>query len=255
MASKGPTILVLMCGGPVDVTFAKNDPKISAILWVGYPGQAGGTAIADVIFGTTNPGGKLPMTWYPQDYVSKIAMTDLDMRSNPRTGYPGRTYRFYKGPVVFPFGFGLSYGRFTQTLAQAPSKVMVPLSTNYASKNVTMLKNTVRVLHTNCDTPSLSLHIDVNNMGEHDGAHTILVFSTPPGDTQMPEKQLVGFKKVHVMAGSRQRVRMNIHLCKHLSVSDEFGIRRIPMGTHTLHIGDEIKHQLSLEVDLGNTMT
>lgn len=55
-ASKGPVVLVLMCGGPVDVSFAKNDPKISAILWVGYPGQAGGTAIADVLFGTTNPG-------------------------------------------------------------------------------------------------------------------------------------------------------------------------------------------------------
>lgn len=55
-AARGPVILVIMSGGPVDVTFAKNDPKISAILWVGYPGQAGGTAIADVIFGTTNPG-------------------------------------------------------------------------------------------------------------------------------------------------------------------------------------------------------
>lgn len=55
-ASRGPTILVLMCGGPVDVTFAKNDPRIAAILWVGYPGQAGGAAIADVLFGTFNPG-------------------------------------------------------------------------------------------------------------------------------------------------------------------------------------------------------
>lgn len=55
-ASKGPVILVLMCGGPVDVSFAKNDPKISAILWVGYPGQAGGAALAEVLFGATNPG-------------------------------------------------------------------------------------------------------------------------------------------------------------------------------------------------------
>lgn len=55
-ASRGPTILVLMSGGPIDVSFAKNDPKIGAIFWVGYPGQAGGTAIADVLFGTTNPG-------------------------------------------------------------------------------------------------------------------------------------------------------------------------------------------------------
>lgn len=55
-ASRGPTVLVLMSGGPIDVTFAKNDPRVSAILWVGYPGQAGGAAIADVLFGTTNPG-------------------------------------------------------------------------------------------------------------------------------------------------------------------------------------------------------
>ena len=56
MASRGPTILVLMSGGPIDVSFANNDPRIGAILWVGYPGQAGGTAIADVLFGAHNPG-------------------------------------------------------------------------------------------------------------------------------------------------------------------------------------------------------
>lgn len=55
-ASKGPTILVLMSGGPVDITFAKNNPRIVGILWAGYPGQAGGAAIADILFGTTNPG-------------------------------------------------------------------------------------------------------------------------------------------------------------------------------------------------------
>lgn len=253
MASRGPTILVLMCGGPVDVSFAKNDPRISAILWVGYPGQAGGTAIADVLFGTTNPGGKLPVTWYPQDYVSKIAMTDLAMRANPSRGYPGRTYRFYRGPMVFPFGFGLSYTRFTQSLAQAPTKAQVPLASLYANTNITTFttRNAIRVLHTNCDTPSLSLHLEVKNTGDVDGAHTILVFSTPPVGKWAPEKKLIGFKKVHVLASSQKRVRMNIHVCKHLSVVDEFGISRIPMGEHTLHIGDEIKHQLSLEVSLG----
>ncbi|XP_021730258.1 beta-D-xylosidase 1-like [Chenopodium quinoa] len=252
LASRGPTILVLMCGGPVDVTFAKNDPKIGAIIWVGYPGQAGGTAIADVIFGTTNPGGKLPNTWYPQSYVSKIAMTDLAMRASSSNGYPGRTYRFYKGPVVFPFGFGLSYTRFTQSLAQAPTKVMVPLANQYINSNMTSFnKNAIKVLHTQCDNaPSLDLHIDVKNKGKVDGSHTVLVFSTPPEGIKSPEKQLIGFKRIHVLAGSKQRVKMNIHVCKHLSRADEFGVRRIPVGEHTLHIGDDLIHKLSLHIDI-----
>lgn len=56
-AAKKPVVLVLLCGGPVDISFAKNDPKIGSILWAGYPGGAGGQAIADIIFGQYNPGG------------------------------------------------------------------------------------------------------------------------------------------------------------------------------------------------------
>lgn len=55
-SSRGPVVLVIMSGGPLDVRFARNDPKITTIIWAGYPGQSGGTAIADVLFGTTNPG-------------------------------------------------------------------------------------------------------------------------------------------------------------------------------------------------------
>lgn len=73
-ASRGPTILVLMSGGPIDVSFAKNDPKIGAIFWVGYPGQAGGTAIADVLFGTTNPGTSSFVTLIQWDQICKQLM-------------------------------------------------------------------------------------------------------------------------------------------------------------------------------------
>jgi hypothetical protein len=61
-ASKGPVVLVLMSGGPIDIAFALNDPRIAAILWAGYPGQAGGQAIADVIFGHHNPGSSLNLS-------------------------------------------------------------------------------------------------------------------------------------------------------------------------------------------------
>ncbi|XP_059646918.1 putative beta-D-xylosidase [Cornus florida] len=249
-ASRGPTVLVLMSGGPIDVSFAKNDPHISAIVWAGYPGQAGGTAIADVLFGTTNPGGKLPMTWYPQNYVAKVPMTIMDMRANPSKGYPGRTYRFYKGSVVFPFGYGMSYTTFTHTLANAPTLISVPLARSHGIENSTMLRNAIRVTHTNCDTLSLRVHIDVKNTGAIDGTHTLLVFSAPPAGKWAPNKQLVGFEKVHVVGGGQQRVRVDIEVCKHLSVVDQFGIRRIPMGEHSLHIGD-LKHSLSLQAALG----
>ncbi|KAF5752154.1 putative beta-D-xylosidase [Tripterygium wilfordii] len=250
-ASRGPTILVLMCGGPVDVSFAKNDPKIGAILWVGYPGQAGGTAIADVLFGTSNPGGKLPMTWYPQEYLARVPMTNMAMR--PFGGYPGRTYRFYKGPVVFPFGYGLSYTSFTHSLVQGPPAVVsVQLTSFNAFQNSTVSSKAVKVTHTSCDTISpQGIHIDVKNTGEMDGTHTLLVFSSPPAGKWSSEKQLIGFEKVRVPAQSQQRVEINIHVCKHLSVVDQFGVRRIPIGKHNLHIGD-VKHSIVLQASLGD---
>uniref|UniRef100_A0A2N9IPZ1 Uncharacterized protein n=1 Tax=Fagus sylvatica TaxID=28930 RepID=A0A2N9IPZ1_FAGSY len=135
-ASKGPTILVLMSGGPIDLAFAKNDPRIGAILWAGYPGQAGGAAIADILFGAYNPGGRLPMTWYPQDYLTNLPMTTMAMRSSK--SYPGRTYRFYKGSVVYKFGYGISYTKFVHTIASAPTVVSIPLDGRHARGNTTI---------------------------------------------------------------------------------------------------------------------
>ncbi|KAL9994034.1 putative xylan 1,4-beta-xylosidase [Helianthus debilis subsp. tardiflorus] len=246
-SSRGPCVLVIMSGGPLDITFAKRDPLILAIIWAGYPGQAGGTAIADVLFGTTNPGGKLPMTWYPQEYLAKVPMTNMGMRADPAHNYPGRTYRFYKGPVVYPFGHGLSYTTFHHSIAQAPTSLSVPmLPIHLENNNATTLTNGVRISHTKCSTLLTTLHINVKNTGTMDGTHTMMVFSSPPEGKWATNKQLVGFQKVHVVAGGLQRVALDLHVCKHMSVVDQFGIRRVPMGEHTLHIGD-IKHSLTIK--------
>ncbi|TKY61728.1 beta-D-xylosidase 2 [Spatholobus suberectus] len=247
-ASKGPTILVLMSGGPVDITFAKNDPRVVGILWAGYPGQAGGAAIADTLFGTANPGGKLPVTWYPEEYLTKLPMTNMAMRASKSAGYPGRTYRFYNGRVVYPFGHGLTYTHFVHTLASAPTVVSVPVN-GHRRANVTNFSNrAIRVTHTRCGKLSITLQVDVKNVGSRDGTHTLLVFSAPPagGGQWALEKQLVAFEKVHVPAKGQQRVGVNIHVCKLLSVVDRSGIRRIPLGEHSLHIGD-VKHSVSLQ--------
>ncbi|CAM8894368.1 unnamed protein product [Rhodiola kirilowii] len=244
-ASRGPTILVLMSGGPIDITFAKNDPKIAGIVWAGYPGQSGGSAIADVLFGTHNPEGKLPMTWYPQEYLKNLPMTTMSMRPSHSTGYPGRTYRFYKGPVVYPFGHGMSYSKFVHTLVDAPTLIPIPLTGNNAH-NASQAGRAIKVTHAKCDKISLTLIVDIRNDGSKDGSDTLLVFSNPPAGHWAPHKQLVAFHKVRIPAKMQERVWINIHVCKFLSVVDRVGTRRIPLGQHVLHIG-EVRHIVSVQ--------
>ncbi|KAM7274542.1 hypothetical protein ACFE04_016408 [Oxalis oulophora] len=255
-ASNGPVVFVLMSGGPIDVSFAENDHRISAILWVGYPGQAGGAAIADAVFGTTNPEGKLPMTWYPQSYLKNLAMTTMDMRPNPSTKYPGRTYRFYKGAVIYPFGHGLSYTTFQHTIVAAPRTVSIPLdghrrgsAANTTTSTTALSGKAIRVNHAKCSKISIKLQVDILNIGSFDGSQTLLVYSTPPQGSSnwaAPEKQLVAFRKVSVPAKGQRRVGISIHVCKYLSVVDKFGIRRIPLGEHSIFLGD-LKHSVSIK--------
>ncbi|PUZ45777.1 hypothetical protein GQ55_8G251900 [Panicum hallii var. hallii] len=257
-AAKGPVILVLMSGGPIDIAFALNDPRIAGILWAGYPGQAGGQAIADVIFGHHNPGGKLPMTWYPQDYLQKAPMTNMAMRANPKSGYPGRTYRFYTGPTVLPFGHGLSYTQFTHSLAHAPAQLTVQLAGGHAA--ATSLLNAtrsggsaraVRVAHARCEGLAVPVHVDVRNVGGRDGAHSVLVYHAAPRSAAVagaPARQLVAFEKVHVPAGGVARVEMAVGVCEGLSVADRDGVRRIPVGEHSLMIG-ELTHSVTIGVE------
>ncbi|KAG2559221.1 hypothetical protein PVAP13_8NG292100 [Panicum virgatum] len=262
-ASKGPVVLVLMSGGPIDIAFALNDPRIAAILWAGYPGQAGGQVIADVIFGNHNPGGKLPMTWYPQDYLQKAPMTNMAMRANPKTGYPGRTYRFYTGPMILPFGHGLSYTQFTHSLAHAPAQLTVQLAGGRAAAAAaTSLLNAtrsgggsssagaVRVAHARCEGLSVPVHVDVRNVGDRDGAHAVLVYHAAPRSAVAgaPARQLVAFEKVHVPAGGVARVEMTVGVCEGLSVADRDGVRRIPVGEHRLMIG-ELTHSVTIGVE------
>lgn len=191
------------------------------------------------------------MTWYPQEYLAKVPMTYMGMHADPSRGYPGRTYRFYKGPVVFPFGFGLSYTSFRQTLAHGPTKVSIPYTSRKSFKNTTMLSNGIRVSHTNCLALNLGLHIDVENIGDMDGTHTLMIFTSAPSvEKAQMEKKLVAFEKVHVIVGAKQRVRIDLDACSHFSVVDQFGIRRIPMGEHHLDFGEDFKHIITLQQDM-----
>ncbi|XP_074380768.1 putative beta-D-xylosidase 7 [Apium graveolens] len=241
-AAKKPVILVLLCGGPVDVSFAKYNPKIGGILWAGYPGEAGGTALAEIIFGDHNPGGKLPLTWYPKDFV-KVPMTDMRMRPQPSKSYPGRTYRFYTGKKVYPFGFGLSYSRYSYNIVSVTESqhYLNPLSVKQGLANSSSAQYMlVSELGTeSCEKARFSATVEVQNHGEMAGKHPVLLFVKQAKHSEgMPMKQLVGFQSVALDGGQKAAVEFTLNPCKHLSVADENGQMLINAGSQHLVVGD-----------------
>ncbi|KAF3775602.1 Beta-xylosidase/alpha-L-arabinofuranosidase 2 [Nymphaea thermarum] len=235
-ASKGPVVLVIMSGGPLDISFAKASDKISSILWVGYPGEKGGTAIADVIFGRYNPCGRLPVTWYPQSFADSVPMTNMNMRPDPSTGYPGRTYRFYTGEAVYSFGDGLSYSRYNHVLVRAPNSVSLALESGHPCfsqecEAVDMAENI-------CQELAFDIHLKVQNVGSMHGSHTVFLFFTPPSLTgKSPKKQLIGFEKAYVMSKGEELVQFQVNVCKDLSTVNELGERKLLLGSHVLQSG------------------
>lgn len=143
-----------------------------AILQAWYPGQAGGTAIVDVLFGDYNPAGRLPVTFYK----SIAQVPDFENYS-----MKGRTYRYMQQEPLFPFGHGLSYTDFTYGEAK--------LSKNTIAKGENVI-----------------LTIPVSNVGQRDGEEVVQVYLKRPGDKEGPRYTLRAFKRVHISAGGTESV-------------------------------------------------
>jgi len=155
--------------------FVPETQSCAAILQAWYPGQAGGTAIANVLFGNCNPSGKLPVTFYKN--VEQIPdFEDYSMK--------GRTYRFMSG-ALYPFGFGLSYTTFSVGKAQ--------LSRNE-------IKN----------DESAELTVAVTNTGKLDGTEIVQVYIHRVDDTDGPIKTLRGFQRVVVAAGETKELTIDL---------------------------------------------
>ncbi|KAL8058446.1 hypothetical protein ABFX02_03G018700 [Erythranthe guttata] len=233
-AAKNPVILVLLCGGPVDISFAKDNPKIGGILWAGYPGGAGGKAIAEIIFGDHNPGGRLPVTWYPKDF-NKIPMTDMRMRPDPSSGYPGRTYRFYQGETVYEFGYGLSYSNYSyKFVSVGQSKLDVKLE-NSGDISVSDIG------YETCEKAKYSVIVSVENEGDMVGKNPVLLFAKRDQVVKgSPVKQLVGFQPVRLNAKEKDNVEFEVNPCEHLSRASEDGTMVIESGAYHLIVGDQV---------------
>ncbi|XP_015963320.1 probable beta-D-xylosidase 6 [Arachis duranensis] len=255
-ASKSPVILVLTGGGPLDVSFAERNQQIGSILWVGYPGEAGGKALAEIIFGVVNPAGRLPVTWYPESFTN-VPMTDMSMRADPSRGYPGRTYRFYTGSRVYGFGHGLSYSDYSYKFLSAPSKLSLSKTIKHNSRKSLLsqlMKADYKVDYVrvdelqSCSSLSFSVHISVTNLGELDGSHVVLLFSRGPKVFEgSPEAQLVGFSRVHTTSYESTETSVLVDPCEHLSFADEQGKKILPLGNHILSLGD-VEHTFLIEM-------
>lgn len=201
-ATGKPVILVLMAGSAISVNWAQE--HVDAILYAGYPGEEGGNAVADVLFGDYNPAGRLPVTYYKS--VDQLpAFENYDME--------GRTYRYFKAAPLYPFGYGLSYTTF------AYSDLKVPATIN-AGDNV-------------------PVSVTVTNIGAKDGDEVVQLYLTDEkASTPRPVRQLEGFKRVHLKAGESKTVEFTIN-DRQLSIIDSKDKRTIEAGWFTVSVGGE----------------
>lgn len=195
-----PLVVVLMNGSAIDLSWAKDNA--AAILEAWYPGQSGGLAVASVLAGKSDPGGRLPLTFY-RGLADLPPFDDYAMK--------GRTYRYYAGTPVYPFGAGLSYTSFSY----APLRIE---PVGGAPENGVVVST------------------EIANTGRRDGDEIAQLYLTPPSFEGAPRLALRGFQRVSLKAGERRQV--SFHLSpRDLSFVTRDGIRQLTPGQYRLSVG------------------
>lgn len=198
-----PVVVVLLNGSALAVNWA-ND-HVRAILDAWYPGEEGGTALADVLFGDYNPGGRLPVTFYKS--VDQLPpFTDYSMQ--------GRTYRYFKGEPLYPFGFGLSYSKF-----------------KYDNLRLSATKITAGA--------ELKITATVKNVGDREGDEVIQLYvSNLTASVPVPIRSLAGVKRVFLRPGEKRDVTFTLN-SEQMSIINDNGKRMIEPGRFKVTVGGE----------------
>ena len=193
-----PTVIVLMAGSAIDL--AEAGEKANAILLAWYPGAQGGKAVADLLFGEASPSGKLPVTFYRNSQLDEMPdFTDYALK--------GRTYRYFEGEPLYPFGYGLTYGDTKVTAAKAAPE-----------ENGWRVEATVR------------------NGGARFTEDVVQVYVQNEGSANAPlHPRLCAFQRVALKAGEEKTVTLRVR-ADSLLVVDETGARRAE-GQPVLYVG------------------
>lgn len=230
-----PLHVVIMSGSSIDLSYIRDSSQCASLIWAGYPGQSGGSAIASIIFGQYNPAGRLPITFYPASYIDMVSMFDMSMRPSPTS--PGRTYKFYTGQPVFEFGFGLSYTTFSYAWYNDSTSVSYSiqslLENNFDRINILMQ----------------SFRVNVTNTGMMDGDDVVLAYIKPPQilreGQSPPIKQLFGFERIHLSVNETKQVFFPLNT-KVLFTIDRDGSKWLRPGHYHVLIG--IQHMFTIKL-------
>jgi beta-glucosidase len=195
-----PLVLVLLTGSPLAIS--GEHERAGAVLLAWYPGQAGGTAVADVLFGSVSPSGRLPVT-FVRSVEQLPPFTDYAMT--------GRTYRFMENEPLYPFGYGLGYSRFAYSGLKVPGAV--------------------------ASGEKLELSVEIRNTGSMGAAEIAQVYlSDLEASVRVPRWQLAGFARVFLEPGAARTVRFTVS-ARQMAVVDERGRHVVEPGRFRLHVG------------------
>jgi beta-D-xylosidase 4 len=221
-----PVIVVSMGGGQIDSSPIANNPNISALLWAGYPGQDGGSAIVDILTGKAAPAGRLPQTQYPSNYVHQVPMTNMSLR--PGENNPGRTYKWYNSTPVFEFGFGMHYTNFSAQIA--------PMNQSYAISD--LVSRCPNINSTNlASCAHVSVPINVTNIGSVASDYVTLGYIAGNfGPAPQPKKSLVSYQRLfNIAPGASSTAMLNLTLAS-LARVDGMGNKVLYPGDYSLLI-------------------
>ncbi|GBE86378.1 Probable exo-1,4-beta-xylosidase [Sparassis crispa] len=234
-----PLIVLQMGGGQVDDSELLSNPDVNALIWGGYPGQDGGTALMDIIVGNAAPAGRLPVTQYPAEYVYQVPMTDMALRPGPTN--PGRTYKWYTGTPVVEFGYGLHYTNFSATLGAEKNCDSYDIST--------LVEGCLSYSYLDL-CPFASFAVNVTNTGSSVTSDyvTLLFLKGEFGPAPYPNKALVAYDRLHAIApSSSQTTTLNLTLGS-LSRVDGYGNAVLYPGSYTLVLDVDSKATLTFEL-------
>ncbi|KAM0347772.1 hypothetical protein ACHAP4_011269 [Fusarium culmorum] len=186
-----PLVVVQFGGGQIDDSALLSNPNVSNLVWAGYPGQNGGYAVVDTLFGKFSPAGRLPVTQYPAMYNSQVSIFDPNVR--PSSKSPGRTYKWYTGKPVLPFGYGLHYTNFSISTASTLK------STYDIASLVTAAKNDASTFDT--------LTVAVKNTGKVTSDYVALMFVSTKdgGPSPYPNKSLVSYARAKIITAGQTK--------------------------------------------------